>query len=143
MGCHISSSIIFSSLSVPLHSSIPLFCFQTSPVQQRLFSAPRSPLSLSTCPLLTSTFNELDKPSLPSPPQSPFPEDTVNHGRHHDFNEVSPVSRVSLSQSSVLSIRVKDSTTASLAVSQKTEVGRAYDLYFIFHNFMIMIKWMD
>ncbi|XP_044207947.1 synaptonemal complex protein 2 isoform X3 [Thunnus albacares] len=94
---------------------------ETSPVQQRLFSAPRSPLSLSTCPLLTSTFNELDKPSLPSPPQSPFPEDTVNHGRHHDFNEVSPVSRVSLSQSSVLSIRVKDSTTASLAVSQKTE----------------------
>ncbi|XP_053173914.1 synaptonemal complex protein 2 [Scomber japonicus] len=94
---------------------------ETSPVQQCLFSAPRPTLSLSTCPLLTSTFLEPDKPSLPSPPQSSFPEDTVNHGHIYGFNKVSPVSRLSLSQSSVLSSRVKDSPAVSLAMSHKTE----------------------
>ncbi|CAK6951244.1 synaptonemal complex protein 2 [Scomber scombrus] len=94
---------------------------ETSPVQQCLFSAPRPTLSLSTSPLLTSTFLELDKPSMPSPPQSSFHEDTVTHGHIYGFNKVSPVSRLSLSQSSVLSIRVTDSPAVSLAVSHKTE----------------------
>ncbi|KAM7404534.1 hypothetical protein PAMP_011876 [Pampus punctatissimus] len=94
---------------------------ETSPVQQQPFSIPRSPLSLSARPLLTSTLLELDKPSMPSPSQSPFPEDTVNRGCHYGFSKVSPLSQVSLSQSSVLSIKVKDSPTVSLAMSHKTE----------------------
>ncbi|XP_039657476.1 synaptonemal complex protein 2 isoform X4 [Perca fluviatilis] len=96
---------------------------ELSPIQQHLPSAPQSPLSLSTRPLLTSTL-ELDKPSMPSPPQSPFPEDTVNHGSHYSFSKVSSVSWLSLSQSStkssLLTRKVKDSP-AGLAVSHKTE----------------------
>ncbi|XP_049921300.1 synaptonemal complex protein 2-like [Epinephelus moara] len=96
-----------------------------SPVQQVLPSTPPSPLSLSTRHLLTSTLLELDKPSMPSPPQSPIPEDTTNYGNCHDFSKVSSVSWVSQSQSSskssVLSSRVKDSHTAAPAVSHKTE----------------------
>lgn len=124
--------IIFSSLSVPLHSFI---CVQISPVQQGLPSTPQSPLSLSTRHLLTSTLLELDKPSMPSPPQSPIPEDTTNYGNCHDFSKVSSVSWVSQSQSSskssVLSSRVKDSHTAALAVPHKTEVGLHHTLSFM------------
>ncbi|XP_035863717.1 synaptonemal complex protein 2 isoform X3 [Sander lucioperca] len=97
---------------------------EISPIQQHLPSTPRSPLSLSARPLLTSTLLELDNPSMPSPPQSPFPEDTVNHGSHYSFSKVSSVSWLSLSQSStkssLLTRRVKDSP-AALAVSHKTE----------------------
>lgn len=113
-------SIIFSSLSGPLLSR---FCFQMSPIQQP--SPLPSPLSLPTVPLLTSTLLELDKVSLPSPSQSPFPEDTDNHGRHYGFSKISSVSQVSLSlsstKSSVVSVGVKDSPTAVLSV--KAEVG--------------------
>nr|XP_033486036.1 synaptonemal complex protein 2-like [Epinephelus lanceolatus] len=98
---------------------------EISPVQQGLPSTPPSPLSPSTRHLLTSTLLELDKPSMPSPPQSPIPEDTTNYGNCHDFSKVSSVSWVSQSQSSskssVLSSRVKDSHTANPAVSHKTE----------------------
>ncbi|XP_034732402.1 synaptonemal complex protein 2 isoform X2 [Etheostoma cragini] len=97
---------------------------EISPIQQHLPSTPRTPLSLSTQPLLTSTLLELDKPSMPSPPLSPFPEDTVNHGSHYSFSKVSSVSWLSLSQSStkssLLTRRVKDSP-AALAVSHKAE----------------------
>ncbi|XP_059189388.1 synaptonemal complex protein 2 isoform X2 [Centropristis striata] len=90
---------------------------ETSPVQLQLTSAAQSPLSLSTRPLFTST---LLNPSVPSPPQSPLPEDIVNHGSHF-YSKVSSVSWVSLSQSSVISNRVGDSPTAALAVSLKKE----------------------
>uniref|UniRef100_A0A4W6C0X2 Synaptonemal complex protein 2 n=1 Tax=Lates calcarifer TaxID=8187 RepID=A0A4W6C0X2_LATCA len=97
-----------------------------SPIQQCLSPAPRSPLSRSTGPLLTSTFFELDKPSMPSPPRSPFPEDTVNRGCLYGFSKVSSVvSQVSQSQSStkssVLTSRVKDSPNSALTVSHKVE----------------------
>ncbi|XP_073325885.1 synaptonemal complex protein 2 [Pagrus major] len=86
---------------------------ENSPVQQP--SPPSSPLSRPAVPLLTSTLLELDKVSLPSPPQLPFPEDTVNHGQHYGFS-MSSISQVSLSvsstKSSVVSIGVKDSPTA-------------------------------
>ncbi|CAB1445715.1 unnamed protein product [Pleuronectes platessa] len=52
---------------------------KNSPNQQCLSPAPQSPSPVFTQPLLTSTFFELDKPSLPSPPQSPFPEDNNNN----------------------------------------------------------------
>ncbi|XP_068996668.1 synaptonemal complex protein 2 [Embiotoca jacksoni] len=119
------SSKTRSIRSVP---SLPLLRGQTPPLsplngpsaaEQHLSSA-KSASSLSTRPLLTSTFLELDKPPVPSP-QSPFPEDTINHSRHSVSSKVSSVSRVSLSQSStkssVLSRRVKDSRSASLAGS--------------------------
>ncbi|XP_072223279.1 uncharacterized protein sycp2 [Leuresthes tenuis] len=94
-------------------------------VQQHLPSAPQSPLSLSNQPLLTSTVLELDSVRVTSSPQSPFPEDTVSHGCHLDFSKVSSGSFVSLSQSStkssVLSKRIKASSTAALSVSLKSE----------------------
>ncbi|KAM9350340.1 LOW QUALITY PROTEIN: synaptonemal complex protein 2 [Symphorus nematophorus] len=93
---------------------------EMSPVQQA--SPPRSPLTLSSLPLLTSTVLELDKPAMPSPPQSPVPEDTVHH--HYDFSKLSSVSQDSLSLSSTrsleLSDRVKESPSAVLA---KTETS--------------------
>ncbi|XP_047465945.1 synaptonemal complex protein 2 isoform X2 [Mugil cephalus] len=93
--------------------------------QQHLSSTPQSPLSLSTRPLLTSTLLELDKPTMPSPPPSPFPEDAIGHSCHYGFSKVSSVSRVSLSQSStrssVITGGVKSSPTIVLAVSVKTE----------------------
>ncbi|XP_040915914.1 synaptonemal complex protein 2-like [Toxotes jaculatrix] len=98
---------------------------ELSPIQRCLSPAPRSPLCLSTRPLLTSTLSELEKPSMQSPPQSPFPEDTVNHGCLYGFSKVSSVSQVSLSQSSTKSSalisRVKDSSSAVLTVSHRTE----------------------
>ncbi|XP_032375632.1 synaptonemal complex protein 2 isoform X3 [Etheostoma spectabile] len=109
----------------PAHCALTGPCaIEISPIQQHLPSTPRSPLSLSTQPLLTSTLLELDKPSMPSPPQSPLPEDTINHGSHYSFSKVSSVSWLSLSQSStkssLLTRRVKDSPVA-LAVSHKAE----------------------
>ncbi|XP_030279267.1 synaptonemal complex protein 2 isoform X4 [Sparus aurata] len=87
---------------------------EMSPIQQP--SPLPSPLSLPTVPLLTSTLLELDKVSLPSPSQSPFPEDTDNHGCHYGFSKISSVSQVSLSlsstKSSVVSVGVKDSPSA-------------------------------
>ncbi|XP_054465353.1 synaptonemal complex protein 2 [Anoplopoma fimbria] len=94
---------------------------EISPIKQHLPSASQSPFSLSYRPLLTSTLLELDKPSMPSPPQSPFPEDTVNQGSHYSFSKVSSVSYVSSTQSSVITRRVKDNPTATLAVSHKKE----------------------
>ncbi|XP_036958544.1 synaptonemal complex protein 2 isoform X4 [Acanthopagrus latus] len=87
---------------------------EMSPIQQP--SPLPSPLSLPTVPLLTSTLLELDKVSLPSPSQSPFPGDTDNHGCRYGFSKISSVSQVSLSmsstKSSVVSVGVKDSPTA-------------------------------
>ncbi|XP_035992236.1 synaptonemal complex protein 2 [Fundulus heteroclitus] len=86
--------------------------------QKHLSSAPQS-LS-STQPLLTSTLLELDKPPVPSPPQSPFPGD---NGCHLDLSKVSSVSLGSLSQSSpqssVLSGKIKESSTGVLTMSFK------------------------
>ncbi|XP_034446239.1 synaptonemal complex protein 2 isoform X5 [Hippoglossus hippoglossus] len=94
-----------------------------SPNQQCLSPAPQSPSPVFTQPLLTSTFFELDKPSLPSPPQSPFPED--NNSNLYGISKVSSISRVSLSQSSskssVLTGRVKESPRRALTVFDKTE----------------------
>ncbi|XP_060930612.1 synaptonemal complex protein 2 [Limanda limanda] len=94
-----------------------------SPNQQCLSPAPQSPSPVFTQPLLTSTFFELDKPSLPSPPQSPFPED--NNSNLYGISKVSSISRVSLSQSStkssLLTGRVKESPRAALTVCHKTE----------------------
>ncbi|KAK2851247.1 hypothetical protein Q5P01_007523 [Channa striata] len=94
-------------------------------------SKPSSLYSAQKKPLLTSTLLELDKPSTPSLPQLPFPEDTVNHGSHCGFSKASTGSQVSLSQSSTKSSglmeRVKDSPTAALAVSLKTEITATSD----------------
>ncbi|XP_075331608.1 uncharacterized protein sycp2 [Odontesthes bonariensis] len=94
-------------------------------VQQHLLSAPQSPLTLSSRPLLTSTLLELDSARVTSSPQSTFPEDTISHGCHLDFSKVSTGSFVSLSQSStkssVLSKRIKARSTAALSVSLKSE----------------------
>ncbi|XP_023283356.1 synaptonemal complex protein 2 [Seriola lalandi dorsalis] len=110
----IQSALSLSSLrgQTPApHPPIGLSAAEISPVQQHLSPAPRSPLSLSL-PLLTSTLLDLDKQSMPSPPQSPFPEDTINNDHLYGFSKVSSVSQVSLSQSStmssMLSCRVKD-----------------------------------
>ncbi|XP_074501267.1 synaptonemal complex protein 2 [Sebastes fasciatus] len=92
---------------------------EISPIQQRLPSATQSPLSLSARPLLTSTLLELDKPSMPSPPDSPFPEDTVNHGSRYGYSKVSSASWVSLSLSST-----KDSPTAALKTEKTPSSGR-------------------
>ncbi|XP_075950789.1 synaptonemal complex protein 2 [Anarhichas minor] len=94
---------------------------EINPNEQCLPSAPQSPFSLSARPLLTSTLVELDKPSMPSPLQSPFLEDSVNHGSHYSFSKVSSVSWVSSTQSSVLTSGVKDSPAAALPVSRKKE----------------------
>ncbi|XP_008273995.1 synaptonemal complex protein 2 [Stegastes partitus] len=94
-------------------------------VQQRPSSAAQSNFTLSARPLLTSTLLELDKPPVPSPPQSPSPEDSVNCGHHSGFSKVSSASLVSLSQSSikslVMSSRIKGSPAASVATSFKAE----------------------
>nr|XP_020471326.1 synaptonemal complex protein 2 isoform X3 [Monopterus albus] len=103
---------------------------EISPVQQCVSPGPQSPLS--TQPLLTSTLFELDKPSMPSPPQLPFPEDSVNHGHHYDYSKMSSVSQVLLSQSStessVWTSRVNDSPTAVPLVPQKAEKTPPSDL---------------
>ncbi|XP_056241980.1 synaptonemal complex protein 2 [Seriola aureovittata] len=123
----IQSALSLSSLrgQTPApHPPIGLSAAEISPVQQHLSPAPRSPLSLSL-PLLTSTLLDLDKQSMPSPPQSPFPEDTINNDHLYGFSKVSSVSQVSLSQSStmssVLSCRLKDCPSTALTVSHKTE----------------------
>lgn len=108
-----------------LQSSI---CFQISTIEQHLSSAPHSPLS--TRPLLTSTLLELDKPPLPFPAQSPFPNDTISHGHCCSLSNVSSVSQISLSSSSinssVLTSKVKDGPTVALALSVKAEVLALY-----------------
>ncbi|XP_051805719.1 synaptonemal complex protein 2 [Acanthochromis polyacanthus] len=94
-------------------------------VTTHLSSAPQSPLSLSTQFLMTSTLLDLDKPPVPSPAQSPLPEESVNYGHHSGFSKVSSASLASTSRSSAKSLavtsRVKDSSTGSLTVSLKTE----------------------
>ncbi|XP_041859500.1 synaptonemal complex protein 2 [Melanotaenia boesemani] len=94
-------------------------------VQQHLSSAPQSPLSPSTQPLLTSTLLEQNKPHVTSPPQPTFHEDIINHSCPLEFCKVSSGSLVSLSQSStkssVLSRGVQESATAALTVSVKSE----------------------
>ncbi|KAI3356815.1 hypothetical protein L3Q82_003476 [Scortum barcoo] len=85
-----------------------------------------TPIRLTPAPdveaVLTSTHLELDKPSMPSAPQSPFPEDTVNHSCHYSLSKVSSVSLSQSSiKSSVLIGRVKDSPTAALAVFHQAE----------------------
>ncbi|XP_034393537.1 synaptonemal complex protein 2 [Cyclopterus lumpus] len=123
-----SSSKTGSNQSAPsLPSLIPISqtpgpsAAEMNPIKERLPSAPQSPFSLSARPLLTSTLLELDKPSIPSPSQSPLPEDTFNHGSHYSFSKVSSVSWVSSTQSSVLTSRVKDSPVAALAVTSTKE----------------------
>ncbi|XP_068589399.1 synaptonemal complex protein 2 isoform X3 [Cebidichthys violaceus] len=123
-----SSSKAQSNQSVPsLPSLTPIgqtpapSAAEIYPNEQRLPSAPQSPFSLSARHLLTSTLLELDKPSMLSPPQSPFLEVTVNHGSHYSFSKVSSVSWVSSTQSSVLTSGVKDSPAAALPVSRKKE----------------------
>ncbi|KAM6924887.1 synaptonemal complex protein 2 [Xenentodon cancila] len=95
------------------------------PVQPHLSSAPQSFLSPSSQPLLTSTLLELDKPTVTSPPQSPVPEDVVGLECNLEFGKVSSGSLVSLSQSSSKSsgLSYKDTTTAGLTVSPKTELS--------------------
>ncbi|KAM4738199.1 LOW QUALITY PROTEIN: synaptonemal complex protein 2 [Anableps anableps] len=99
-------------------------------VQQHLSSAPQSLLSPATQPLLTSTLLELDKPPVPSPPQSLFPRDTLPSGCNLDLSKVSSVSLGSLSQSSpkssVLSQRIKDSSAAVLTMSFKEKTPITY-----------------
>ncbi|XP_047228681.1 synaptonemal complex protein 2 isoform X4 [Girardinichthys multiradiatus] len=96
-------------------------------VQQRLSSAPQSYLSSSTHPLLTSTFLELDKPPVPSPPQSPFPGDTLTNGYHLDLSKVSSVSLGSLSRSSpkssVLSRNINSTAVLTMSFKEKTPVS--------------------
>ncbi|KAK9515487.1 hypothetical protein VZT92_026131 [Zoarces viviparus] len=92
---------------------------EINPNEQSLPSAPPSPFSLSARPLMTSTFVELDKPSMPSPLQSPFLEVTVNHGSHYSFSQVSSASLGS--STSVITSGVKDSPAAALPVSRKKE----------------------
>ncbi|XP_027144283.1 synaptonemal complex protein 2 isoform X2 [Larimichthys crocea] len=104
----------------PIHqTSIGPSVVETSLTQQS--SPPRSPLALSTLPLLTSTLLELEKPPIPipSPPQSPLLEDTAhNYGFNFDFSKVSSVS-LSSTKSSVFSIRVKDSSAEVLDVEEE------------------------
>ncbi|KAK1898688.1 Synaptonemal complex protein 2 [Dissostichus eleginoides] len=95
---------------------------EISSIQQSLHSAPPLPLSPSARPLLTSTFLELEKPPMSSPPQSPIPEVTVSS--RYGFSKMSSVSWVSSqssTKSSVLTSRVKESPDDSLAVSHKRE----------------------
>lgn len=70
--------------------------------------------------------------SMPLRPQSPFPEDAVNHGCYYGFSKVSSVSQVSLSlssiRSSLLSSTVKDGSTAVLA--SETEVVLYHTLFY-------------
>ncbi|XP_070695015.1 synaptonemal complex protein 2 [Pempheris klunzingeri] len=127
-----SSSKTRSIQSVPsLHSLTPIGqnpapsvptgpkAAEISPIQEHLHSPPRSPLSLSAQPLLTSTLLELDQPSVSSHSQSPFPEDS--HGCHYVFSKVSSVSMSqSSTKSSVLTSRVKDSSTAASHKTEKT-----------------------
>ncbi|XP_024862049.1 synaptonemal complex protein 2 isoform X1 [Kryptolebias marmoratus] len=93
--------------------------------QQHLSSAPRALLSPSTQPLLTSTLLELDKPPVASPSSSPIPEDTVSYSCHLDFSKVSSGSLASLShsspKSSVLSPKIKNSSSAPMTESLKSE----------------------
>ncbi|XP_076734450.1 synaptonemal complex protein 2 isoform X1 [Maylandia zebra] len=127
------SSKTHSKQSVPsltsLGGQIPappteLSAAKISTIEQHLSSAPHSPLS--TRPLLTSTLLELDKPPLPSPALSPFPNDTISHGHCCSLSNVSSVSQISLSSSSinssVLTRKVKDGPTVALALSVKAEM---------------------
>ncbi|XP_054905451.1 synaptonemal complex protein 2 isoform X2 [Poeciliopsis prolifica] len=83
-------------------------------VQQHLSPAPLSLLSPATQPLLTSTLLELDKPPVPSAPQSPLPGVALPSGCNLDLSKVSSVSLGSLShsspKSSVLSRNMKEKT---------------------------------
>ncbi|XP_029132895.2 synaptonemal complex protein 2, partial [Labrus bergylta] len=85
-------------------------------------SLSESGLPLSDQPLLTSTLLELDKPSMPSPHQSPFTEDAIQQDYYLNFSKVSSVSlSQSSTKSSVHNKRAKDSPTSALAVSHKRE----------------------
>ncbi|TKS77440.1 Synaptonemal complex protein 2 [Collichthys lucidus] len=102
------------SLTPIRQTSIGPSVVETSLTQQS--SPPRSPLALSTLPLMTSTLLELEKPPIPSPPQSPLLEDTThNYGCNFDFSKVSSVSLPS-TKSSVFSCRVKDTPAEVLDV---------------------------
>ncbi|XP_043982155.1 synaptonemal complex protein 2 [Gambusia affinis] len=83
-------------------------------VQQHLSPARPSLLSPSTQPLLTSTLLELDKPAVPSAPQSPLPGVALPSGCNLDLSKVSSVSLGSLShsspKSSVLSRNMNEKT---------------------------------
>ncbi|PWA30974.1 hypothetical protein CCH79_00010636, partial [Gambusia affinis] len=83
-------------------------------VQQHLSPARPSLLSPSTQPLLTSTLLELDKPPVPSAPQSPLPGVALPSGCNLDLSKVSSVSLGSLShsspKSSVLSRNMNEKT---------------------------------
>lgn len=127
------SSKTHSKQSVPSHTSLggqipapptELSAAKISTIEQHLSSEPHSPLS--SRPLLTSTLLELDKPPLPSPAQSPFPNDTISHGHRCSLSKVSSVSQISLSSSSinssVLTSKVKDGPTVALALSVKAEM---------------------
>lgn len=118
-------------------------CFQMSPLQQHQTSPPPSPLP--TAPLLTSTLLELDKPPIPLLPQSPFPEGTVNHCCHYGFSELSSISQVSLSlssiHSSVLSSSYKESSTAVLDCKAEVVLSQLFSLIF-FCCWLIIFGWM-
>ncbi|XP_076019485.1 synaptonemal complex protein 2 [Genypterus blacodes] len=96
---------------------------QISPVEA-LLSVLQSPFLLPSQPLLASTGLRLDKSSVPSPLQSPSLGDTFGHRLHYDFSKVSPMSHISLSNSSTKSSspsRVKGNTSAAQAVAHKVE----------------------
>ncbi|XP_028308865.1 synaptonemal complex protein 2 isoform X2 [Gouania willdenowi] len=100
----------------------PSFGFNAT--EENLFSAPQSPLSLPTEPLLTSTAIEQVKPQVPSPSQSPYPKDS-DYGQRFAFAKKLPVFKASLSQSSskssVVTGRIKESPSPPQNVSPKIE----------------------
>lgn len=93
-----SHAFFFDHYFLNIVFSFPFLCFQSAVLQPQASSPPSSLLSL---PMLTSTFNELDNPSMSLPPRSPLPRDNYNHGYHCNFSELSSVSQVSLSFSSI------------------------------------------
>ncbi|CAJ1085456.1 synaptonemal complex protein 2 isoform X8 [Xyrichtys novacula] len=101
----------------PAPSDDKISLIQQHPPSPNLFHLP-----LSAQPLLTSTLLEQDNPAMPSPPLSPFPEETVSHGYHLSLSKVSSVSlSQSSSKSSVHSRSVQNSLTAAFAVSHEKE----------------------
>lgn len=116
------------------HCSIFCICFQMSPVQQPQTSPLLSPQSI--LPLLTST---LEKPSMLLSTQSPFPEGSASHSCLYDFSQVSSVSQVSLSLSSIQSSVRSNSVKDAAALARKKEVVLYTSL---FDCSLIRIEWM-
>lgn len=105
-----------------------------SPVQQPQTSTLLSPQSI--LPLLTST---LEKPSMPLSTPSPFSEGSANHSCLFDFSQVSSVSQVSLSLSSIQSSACSSSVKDAATLAKKKEVVLYTTL---FDCCLIRIEWM-